>query len=202
MDHAGIFQSLERFAETINELADRHTPVLADKLGRLQTLAARQAAQAAELEAIRDKLQGLVAALPPGSSTRARRLGQLDRVEALIGSLTPKVELVRARVRQLFDLGQRFLELIEAQNRALDNVLADFRDWINSREEPLRRQVELARRLLDHPGGGTPQAAGPSPTEVDGAGIDHIVEQVLGENVDDELELLLADVEDGATVRS
>jgi len=202
MDHAGIFQSLERFAETINELADRHTPLLADKLGRLQTLASRQASQAAELAALRDKLQGLVAALPPGSPVRAHRRNQLDRVEARIESLAPKAELVRARVRQLLDLGRRFLEVIEAQNRALDYVLADFRDWINSREEPLRRQVELARRMIDHPGGVTSQAAGPSPSEMDEAGIDHIVEQVLGENVGNELELLLADVEDEATVRS
>ncbi|MBU0513947.1 MAG: hypothetical protein KJ621_04175 [Proteobacteria bacterium] len=202
MDHAGIFQSLERFAKMITDLADQHTPLLADKLGRLHTLASRQAFQTAELERLRDKLQGLVAALPRGSSARAHRLNQLDRVQARIESLAPKVELLSARVRQLFDLGRRFLELIEAENRALDNVLADFRDWINSREEPLRRQVELARQMLDHQGDATGQAAEESPSDVDEAGIDHIVEQVLGENVGDELELLLANVEDGATVRS
>jgi chromosome segregation ATPase len=200
MDHAGIARSLERLSRLVNDLAERHTPILTDKLNRIGRLAQRQTAQAAELKRVRGKLVTLVKALPQGSPARAHRQDQLDRVEARIESLTPKIELVTERARQLRDLALRLLGLIEAENRVVEGVLGDLRTWLAVCEEPLRRQVNLARRILTDQG--LPADEDENGAEAGESGIDLIVEQVLGENAGEELELLLADMDDAATVGS
>jgi chromosome segregation ATPase len=200
MDRAGVARRLERFTRLVNDLAERHTPILTDKLNRISELAQRQAAQAAELQRVRAKLQTLVKALPQDSPVGARRRRQLAEVEARIESLAPKIRLLNERARQLWDVGLRLLGLIEAENRVVEDLLGDLRTWLVSREEMLRRQVALAKRILaaqDRPGDEDRDRS-----EAGDPGVDQIVEQVLGENAGEELELLLADLDEAATVGS
>jgi chromosome segregation ATPase len=200
MDHAGIARSLKRLIRKVNDVADKHTPILADKLGQIEELSKRQAAQSAELKRVRDKLENLVRALPADSPAKRHRQHQLDRVEARIEAMAPKIELLSRQVRRLRDLGQHMLGLIEAENQEVEGLLDDFKTWLLSREEPLRRQVALADRILASRG--VPPEDEQERSEAGEAGIDHIVEQVLGENVGEELELLLADMDEAATVGS
>ncbi len=200
MDHADLARSLERLSRKVNDLAERHTPILADKLNRIDELAQRQAAQAAELKRVRDRLQTLVTALPEDSPARAHRRRQLARVEARIESMAPKILLLTERARRLRDLGLRLLGLIEAENLVVEALLVDLRTWLVAREESLRRQVDLARRILVTQG--LPLDDDRDRSEAGEAGIDQIVEQILGENAGEELELLLADMDEAATVGS